>query len=109
MSAIDKGETTASPMSDLMYDWIAILHSKGKGLQAYEKYLADARRNDGDECVMLLEKLRDQDTAMVREVKEHVAKMMSHANGQAKGQRTSAGASPAKGKAREERAGAHLS
>lgn len=62
-----------SPLSDLMFDWVAILHSKAKGLEAYAKYLADAREAGDDKCAELLERLRDQDVEAVREIKEHLA------------------------------------
>ncbi|HVS39416.1 MAG TPA: hypothetical protein VMS17_27915 [Gemmataceae bacterium] len=68
---------SANPVSDLMYDWLTVLHSKAEGLNAYDQYIRDAQKENATECVQLLRKLRDQDAAMVKEIKDHVAKMMA--------------------------------
>lgn len=67
----------ANPISDLMFDWLSVLHSKAEGLHAYEKYIKDAEKQNATECVRLLHKLHDQDAAMVKEIKNHVAGMMT--------------------------------
>lgn len=66
---------TQNPISDLMYDWITILHNKAEGLNAYEKYMKDAQ--DAPECMELLKKLHEQDVQMVSQVKDHLQMMMS--------------------------------
>jgi hypothetical protein len=79
--------TTDSPLSDLMFDWISVLHSKGKGLEAYDKYLNDARQQNATACVELLERLQEQDKQAVAEIKEHLAQMFAN---QASGAQTTA-------------------
>ena len=69
--------TNGNPVSDLMYDWLTVLHSKAEGLNAYEKYIRDAEKQNATECVRLLRKLHDQDAVMVKEIKDHVTKMMT--------------------------------
>ena len=48
---------SANPISDLMYDWLTVLHSKAEGLHAYDQYIQDAERENATECVRLLHKL----------------------------------------------------
>lgn len=69
--------TESSPLSDLMFDWIAILHSKAEGLQAYEKYMKDAKDEDSQECIDLLQRLQKQDQQMVAEIRDHLAMMLA--------------------------------
>jgi hypothetical protein len=64
-----------NPISDLMYDWITILQSKAEGINAYEKYLKDAQAESSQDCIDLLNTLRDQDIRMVEQISRHVAHM----------------------------------
>ena len=68
--------TRANPISDLMFDWITVLHSKAEGLNAYEKYIQDAEKENAQECVDLFRRLHEQDAQMVREIKDHLMHMM---------------------------------
>lgn len=70
-------QKTESPLSDLMFDWVSILHSKAEGLQAYEKYMKDAKEADSQECLQLLQRLQEQDRQMVAEIRDHMVMMMS--------------------------------
>lgn len=70
-------QTTESPLSDLMFDWVAILHTKAEGLQAYEKYMKDAKEADSQECLQLLQRLQKQDQQMVSEIRDHLTMMIS--------------------------------
>ena len=69
--------TNGNPVSDLMYDWLTVLQSKAEGLNAYEKYIKDAEAAGATQCVEMFRKLHDHDAQLVREVKDHVAMMMS--------------------------------
>src|SRR5437868_2928801 len=53
--------TNQNPISDLMYDWLTVLQSKAEGLNAYEKYIRDAEKENAPECVQLLRRLYEQD------------------------------------------------
>ena len=68
---------TSNPVSDLLYDWLTILQSKAEGLNAYEKYIRDAEKENSQECVQLLRRLYQQDAAMVQEVKDHFTRMLT--------------------------------
>jgi hypothetical protein len=68
---------SANPISDLMYDWLTVLQSKAEGLNAYEKYIQDAERENATECVELFRRLHDQDVQMVHEIKDHLTRMMT--------------------------------
>ena len=74
--------TSANPISDLMYDWITVLQAKAEGLNAYEKYIRDAEKENATECVEMFRRLHDQDARMVEEIRDHVARMMSKHQGQ---------------------------
>ena len=68
--------TAANPMSDLMYDWVTVLHNKAEGLNAYEKYIKDAEEAGSQECVEMFRRLHEQDARMVQEIKDHVFGMI---------------------------------
>lgn len=69
--------TATSPISDLLYDWLTVAQSKAEGINAYTKYIQDAEKENAQECVALFQKLHEQDTQQIQEVKEHLKKMMS--------------------------------
>ena len=68
--------TAANPMSDLMYDWVTVLHNKAEGLDAYEKYIQDGEEAGSQECVEMFRRLHEQDARMVREIKDHAFGMI---------------------------------
>jgi hypothetical protein len=67
----------ANPISDLLYDWLTVLQSKAEGLNAYEKYIRDAEKENAPECVALFRKLHEQDARAVQEIRDHVATMLA--------------------------------
>jgi hypothetical protein len=73
--------TSANPLSDLMYDWLTVLHSKAEGLAAYEKYIRDAEAAGSQECVAMFRKLHERDSQLVKEVKDHVYGMIRQNKG----------------------------
>jgi hypothetical protein len=72
-----------NPISDLMFDWVTVLHSKAEGLHAYEKYIKDAEKENATECVQMFRRLHDQDSKMVQDVRDHLASMMGKQGGKA--------------------------
>ena len=70
--------TASNPISDLMYDWVTVLHNKAEGLNAYEKYIKDAEEAGSRECVGMFRRLHEQDARMVQEIKDHVFGMIKH-------------------------------
>ena len=73
--------TRANPINDLMYDWLTVLQSKAEGLNAYEKYIRDAEKENASECVEMFHKLHDEDARLVEEVRDHVTKMICRQQG----------------------------
>jgi len=71
----------AKPLSDLMYDWLTVLQNKAEGVSAYEKYLKDAEAAGSAECVAMFRKLHERDSALLREVKDHVFGMIAKGKG----------------------------
>ena len=68
--------TAANPVSDLLYDWLTVLHNKAEGLAAYEKYIKDAQEAGSEECVEMFRRLMEYDARMLQEVKDHVFSMV---------------------------------
>jgi hypothetical protein len=58
-------------VDNLTYDLVSILHEKSKALEAYGKYLQDARQND--EVLDLIQRIREQDKQQVRELRDCLA------------------------------------
>ena len=79
--------TGQNPISDLMYDWITVLHAKAEGLNAYEKYIKDAEKENSQECVQMFRRLHEQDAKLVQEVRDHLMGMMSK-QGQGQGRQS---------------------
>jgi hypothetical protein len=73
--------TSTNPISDLMYDWLTVLHSKAEGLNAYEKYIKDAQAENAPECVEMFRKLHEQDARQVEEIRDHLMQMMCRQQG----------------------------
>jgi len=46
-------EQVNSPISNLEYDFVAVLENKAKGLKAYETYIQDAQAAGSQPCVEL--------------------------------------------------------
>jgi len=69
--------TGTNPISDLMYDWLTVLQSKAEGVNAYEKYIKDAEKENATECVELFRRLHEQDVKQLAEVKEHFHQMLT--------------------------------
>lgn len=65
-------------LSDLVFDMVTVLHSKGEAVNAYEKYMRDAQSENSQECMKLFEKLKDQDESAIMEVKEHLSQLLQH-------------------------------
>ena len=74
-------KTPTSPISDLMYDWLTVLQSKAEGLNAYEQYIQDAKKENAQECVEMLQKIQEQDIRQVEEIRDHVMQMLSKQQG----------------------------
>jgi len=68
-----KGENY--PLDNLTFDLITIIYEKSKALEAYEKYLVDAR---GDQTMTdLLDKMRRQDEDCVVEIQQHLGRLLT--------------------------------
>jgi hypothetical protein len=68
---------TKNPVSDLMYNWLAILKHKAEGVDCYDKYIKDAKQADSSECVDMLKKLKEEDIRILEELKSHVFGMIA--------------------------------
>ena len=68
--------TAMNPISNLMYDWLTVMHEKAEGLAAYENYIRDAEEAGSQECVGMFRKLYEQDAHTLVEVRDHVFGMI---------------------------------
>jgi hypothetical protein len=68
-------ETAFSPLDDLTYDLVTLLHEKAKALEAYEKYIEDAEIDE--EARMVLQELQRQDVDAVRRLRELAARYLA--------------------------------
>ena len=62
--------TAPTEVNDLMYDWINIL--KSEAVYAYKRYLNDAKSEKSKCCTDLLNRLIEEDSRHIAEVKRHV-------------------------------------
>jgi rubrerythrin len=65
-----------SPISDLEYDLLTVLHNLGEALKAYETYIQDAQAKDSQPCVELFKKLQQADMQHAQEVRHHLQEVM---------------------------------
>lgn len=66
-----------SVVSDLEYDWLTVMHNKAEALQAYDKYIEDARAANSEECVELFNRLKQAETEQIQEIRKHLTKTMA--------------------------------
>lgn len=65
-----------SPINDLEYDWLTVMQDKAKGLKAYQTYLQDAQAAGSQPCVELFQKLQQQDSQQIQEIRQHLQEVM---------------------------------
>jgi len=68
---------TQQVVSNLEYDWLAVMENKAKALNAYDKYIEDARAANSEECVELFNRLKQTEAEQVKEIRKHLIKTMS--------------------------------
>lgn len=61
-------------LDDLTYDLVTVLHEKAKGLEAYDRYLADAQSSP--EARQLLEQIRQADLQHVEKLRTCLSSML---------------------------------
>ncbi|MBE9159793.1 hypothetical protein IQ265_23580 [Nodosilinea sp. LEGE 06152] len=64
-------------ISNLEYDWLTVMQSKAEALQAYDKYMQDARDANSQECVELFTQLKQTEMEQIQEIRKHLMKTMS--------------------------------
>lgn len=74
-SQSSSGQGGNFPLDDLTFDVITILHEKSKGLEAYRKYLNDARGNQ--EIARVIEQIIQQDQQTVQQLQQHLGNLLS--------------------------------
>lgn len=76
-------QTADSPIDNLTYDVITVIHEKAKGLEAYEKYMRDAGSNQ--EVSQLFQQIRQKDEESVQHLRDCLQRLL----GGQQGERTS--------------------
>ncbi len=69
-----KAESIQSPLDDLAFDVVSVLHEKAQALEAYAKYLEDAEGDD--ELRELFEEMRRTDREHVVALKEALGRLL---------------------------------
>ncbi|MBD1915708.1 MULTISPECIES: hypothetical protein [Cyanophyceae] len=64
-------------VSNLEYDWLTVMQSKAEALNAYDKYIQDAREANSEECVELFNRLKQTEAEQIQEIRQHLTKTMS--------------------------------
>jgi hypothetical protein len=64
----------SSPLDNLTYDVLTLIHEKAKGLEAFDKYIENSREDD--ELTGVLERTRDHDRECIAELKEHLSRLL---------------------------------
>jgi hypothetical protein len=71
------GTKSQQVVSNLEYDWLTVMQSKAEALNAYDKYIQDAREANSEECVELFNRLKQTETEQIQEIRKHLTKTMS--------------------------------
>ncbi|MBW4459792.1 MAG: hypothetical protein KME47_06065 [Nodosilinea sp. WJT8-NPBG4] len=71
------GISAQQVVSNLEYDWLTVMQSKAEALNAYDKYIQDAREANSEECVELFNRLKQTEAEQIREIRQHLTKTMS--------------------------------
>lgn len=66
-------------IDDLLYDVVAILHEKSKGLQAYDKYEKDVQKHP--EVKRVFEEIRRTDEQSVRRLEDCLTQLLAERAG----------------------------
>ena len=72
-----------SPMDNLTFDLVTILHEKAKALEAYEQYMKDAQGHQ--DVLQLLQTIRQQDFDHVNKLKDCLTLLLGGQVGGQKG------------------------
>ncbi|MBD2111828.1 MULTISPECIES: hypothetical protein [Cyanophyceae] len=71
------GTQSQQVVSNLEYDWLTVMQSKAEALNAYDKYIQDAREANSEECVELFNRLKQTEAEQIQEIRQHLTKTMS--------------------------------
>jgi rubrerythrin len=63
-------------VSNLEYDWLTVMHNKAEAIQAYDKYIQDARDANSQDCVELFSKLKQAEAEHIKEIRQHLKQAM---------------------------------
>lgn len=70
------GPKAKEVVSNLEYDWLTVMHNKAEALQAYDKYMQDAREADAQDCVELFARLKQAEADQIQEIRKHLQHSM---------------------------------
>ena len=71
--AVSAGNQT---ISDLEYDLLTVLKNKAEAVQMYDTYVQDAQKANSQPCVELLQKLQQEDSKHVQELRQHLQEVL---------------------------------
>ncbi|MCX7596496.1 MAG: hypothetical protein N2235_22640 [Fischerella sp.] len=76
MTQTTENRQSQNPISNLEYDFLAVLHNKGKAIKAYDTYIQDAQQAGSQPCVELFQKLRQSEIEQAQEIRRHLQEVM---------------------------------
>jgi len=65
-----------NPQNDLMYDFVTLLHKKGKAIHALEKYIQDAQQAGSKDCEDLFRKVSEDEARSLQTIEQHFIEMV---------------------------------
>ncbi|AFY80061.1 hypothetical protein [Oscillatoria acuminata] len=71
------GNTKCVP--NLEYDLLTVMQNKCEAVNAYDTYIEDAQAAGSQPCVELLQKLKKSEMDQVKEIRQHLQKVMQTA------------------------------
>lgn len=69
---------TTQVVSNLEYDFLTVMQNKAEALQAYDKYIQDAKEVNSQPCVELFQKLKQAEAEHIQEVRKHLSSVMQN-------------------------------
>lgn len=67
------------PLDNLTYDLMTIIHKKSKGLEAFDKYIEDAKEDK--ELSQLLEEIRQRDEECITMLQPYLSRRLGESRG----------------------------
>lgn len=65
------------PLDNLVYDLITVIQNKSQALEAYDRYILDAKGKGNQPAAELFEQMRQDDTDCIVKLKEQLTQVLT--------------------------------